>query len=89
VSGHRDIATFRRLYDKVKHLNGRTFYTNDWDAFAAVLPRERHFIGKTYTTRTEQDNRNTRHHLDRMTRKTKVVSKKEAMVYDSIKLWWR
>ncbi|ETZ06723.1 hypothetical protein P618_201129 [Holospora obtusa F1] len=33
------------------------------------------------------DNSNTRHHLGRMTRPTKVVSKKEFMVYGSIKLW--
>jgi insertion element IS1 protein InsB len=87
VVGRRDIATFRRLYDKVKHLTGCTFYTDDWDAFAAVLPKDRHRIGKAHTTRIEQDNSNTRHHLGRMTRRTKVVSKKDEMVYDSIKLW--
>jgi insertion element IS1 protein InsB len=35
----------------------------------------------------ERDNSNTRHHLGRMTRHTKVVSKKEFMVNVSIKLW--
>ncbi|WP_339040638.1 hypothetical protein [Candidatus Lariskella endosymbiont of Hedychridium roseum] len=35
----------------------------------------------------ERDNSNTRHHLGRMTRRTKIVSKKESMVYGSIKLW--
>ena len=30
---------------------------------------------------------NTRHHLGRMTLRTKVVSKKEEMVYAAIKLW--
>ncbi|WP_156918941.1 hypothetical protein [Holospora obtusa] len=35
----------------------------------------------------EQDRSNTKHHLRRMTRRTKVVSKKEFMVYGSIKLW--
>lgn len=68
-------------------MTGCTFYTDDWDAFAAVLPKGRHRIGKTHTTRIEQDNSNTRHHLGRMTRRTKVVSKKDKMVYDSIKLW--
>ncbi|WP_411726404.1 IS1 family transposase [Methyloglobulus sp.] len=87
VVGRRDIATFRRLYDKVKHLTSRTSYTDDWDAFAAVLPRDRHRVGKAHTTRVGQDNGNTRHHLGRMTRKTKVVSEKDAMVYGPIKLW--
>jgi insertion element IS1 protein InsB len=44
-------------------------------------------IGKAYTSAIERDNANTRHHLARMTRKTKVVSKSEAMVDASLKLW--
>jgi IS1 family transposase len=75
------------LYDKVKHLKPCVFYTDDWDAFAKVLPRERHIVGKAGTVAIERDNSNTRHHLGRMTRRTKVVSKKEFMVNASIKLW--
>ena len=85
--GGRDAATFRRLYDKVRHLTDCVFYTDDWDAFAKVLPRERHVIGKAHTITIEQDNSNTRHHLGRMTRRTKVVSKKAGMVDVSMKLW--
>jgi insertion element IS1 protein InsB len=44
-------------------------------------------IGKAYTSAIERDNANTRHQLARMTRKTKVVSKSEAMVDASLKLW--
>ena len=85
--GGRDAETFRRLYAKVEHLTDCTFYTDDWDAFAKVLPMERHVIGKAHTIAIERDNSNTRHHLGRMTRRTKVVSKKEAMVDASLKLW--
>ena len=87
VTGRRDAATFRKLYDKVKHLKNCRFYTDDWDAFAKVLPKNRHIIGKKGTVCIERDNSNTRHHLGRMTRRTKVVSKSEAVVYGSIKLW--
>jgi len=87
VLGGRDAATFQRLYEKVKHLKGCMFYTDDWDAFAKVLPKERHIIGKTHTVAIERDNSNTRHHLGRMTRRTKVVSKKEEMVDNAIKMW--
>jgi IS1 family transposase len=52
-----------------------------------VLPKERHIIGKKHTTAIEQDNSNTRHHLGRFTRRTKVVSKCDTMVDTSIKLW--
>jgi IS1 family transposase len=63
------------------------FYTDNWDAFANVLPKERHIIGKTHTTTIEQDNSNTRHHLGRMTRRTKVVSKSEDMIDMTMKMW--
>jgi insertion element IS1 protein InsB len=87
VLGRRDAATFRRLYAKVAHLTDCVFYTDDWDAFSEVLPPERHVIGKKHTIAIEQDNSNTRHYLGRMTRRTKIVSKKAAMVDASIKLW--
>jgi insertion element IS1 protein InsB len=87
VIGGRDAATFQRLYDKVKHLENCIFYTDGWDAFAKVLPSDHHVIGKAHTTTIEQDNSNTRHHLGRMTRRTKIVSKKQEMIHASIKLW--
>jgi len=80
-------ATSKRLYHKVKHLKDCIFYTDNWKAFAKVLPKKRHVIGKAGTIAIEQDNSNTRHHLGRMTRRTKVVSKSEKMVHKSIKIW--
>lgn len=87
VIGGRDATTFKRLHDKVKHLTSCIFYTDDWKVFAKILPSERHVTGKAHTTSIEQDNSNTRHHLGRMTRRTKVVSKKEEMIDASIKVW--
>jgi insertion element IS1 protein InsB len=87
VLGGRDCATFQRLYNTVKHLENCTFYTDDWDAFSAVLPSERHIIGKAHTVGIERDNSNTRHHLGRFTRRTKVVSKKTFMVDLTLRIW--
>jgi insertion element IS1 protein InsB len=87
VLGGRDSATFKQLYEKLKHLDKCVFYTDDWDAFAKVLPPERHIIGKEHTVGIERDNSNTRHHLGRFTRKTKVVSKKEFMVDLTLRIW--
>ena len=87
VLGGRDAATFRRLYEKVKHLENCTFFTDNWDAFAEVLPPERHIIGKSGTAAIEQDNSNTRHHLGRFTRRTKVVSKSDVMVDLTLRIW--
>lgn len=86
VTGRRDAATFRRRYDNVKHLKHCRFYTDDWDVFTKVMPKNRHIIGKKVTACIARDNSNTRYHLGRMTRPTKGVSKSEIMVYDSITL---
>jgi IS1 family transposase len=55
--------------------------------FAKVLPKKCHVIGKAHTVDIEHDNSNTRHHLGRFTRRTKVVSKKEAMVDLTLRIW--
>ena len=87
VVGGRDIATTKRLYEKIQHLKNCHFYTDDWDAFAAVLPEDRHTIGKEHTVTIERNNSNTRHRLARMTRKTKVVSHSESMIDLSMRLF--
>jgi IS1 family transposase len=63
VLGSRDAGTFRRLYDKVKDLKHCVYYTDHWNAFAEVLPSERHLVGKAHITHIERDNSNTRHYL--------------------------
>ena len=87
VTGTRSAKTFKKLYDKVKHLKNCIFYTDSWDAFSKVLPKERHIIGKQHTVAIEQDNSNIRNDLARFTRRTKVVSKSEYMINLTLKLW--
>ena len=87
VLGHRDTATFKCLYNKVKHLERCVFYTDDWDVFVKVLSKDRYIIGKKHITVIEQDDSDACHHLGRFTRRTKVVSKCDTMVDTSIKLW--
>jgi insertion element IS1 protein InsB len=86
--GGRDTATFRRLYDKVRPLEEGMFCTEDWEAFAAVLPSGRHVIGKRHTVAIERDNSPTRHHLARFTRRTKGVSKLPHMVDITLRIGW-
>ena len=88
VTGKRDTATVKKLYAKLKHCKKAIFYTDNWDAFAAVLPPQRHVIGKQHTVAIERNNSNTRHYIGRFVRKTKIVSRSEHMVNVSIKLWW-
>jgi len=87
VWGGRNKETVKRLLKQFARCPNCVFYTDNWNAFGAVIPKERHIIGKKHTIRSEQNNSNTRHYLARMTRKTKVVSRCEDMLYVSIKLW--
>ena len=86
VTGDRDIATFKNLYNKIKHLKKCKFYTDKWVGFSKVLPKKRHFASKKYTFNIEQNNSNTRHYLARMVRKSKVISRSEFMLDASLKL---
>ncbi|NBX77617.1 MAG: IS1 family transposase [Proteobacteria bacterium] len=88
VTGGRDTQTVKELYEKIKHCTKAIFYTDNWDAFAKVLPKNRHVIGKKHTVSIERNNSNTRYYLGRFNRKTKIVSKSEYMVNLSLKLWW-
>jgi insertion element IS1 protein InsB len=78
----------KRLYEKIKHCKQAIFYTDDWDAFAKVLPAERHVIGNQHTVAIERNNSNTRHYQGRFKRRTKIVSKCEEAVNRAIHLWW-
>ena len=80
--------TVKRLYEKIRHCRQATFYTDDWDAFSKVLPKNRHVIGKAHTVAIERNNSNTRYYLGRFNRKTKIVSRSEVMVNVTLKIWW-
>ena len=85
VLGDRGEKTCRQLIDKIG-LEGKFFLTDDWEVYHKIIPEDQLFTGKDLTFPIEQDNSDVRHHLARMRRRTKVVSKSEAMVDASLKL---
>lgn len=68
--------------------NDTIYYTDDWDVYRMIIPKNRHIIGKKNTVKIEQNNSNVRHYLARMTRKTKVVSKSILMIDLSLRIHW-
>src|SRR5215208_5452412 len=83
--GRRDDATCRRLLDRVG-VEGNAFLTDDWEGFHRLIPEEQHFPGKDLTFGIEQDNSDTRHHLARFRRRSKVTSRARHMVDGALKL---
>jgi len=49
--------------------------------------RRRQVVGKAHTVAIERDNSNTRRHMARFTRRTKVVSRSRRMVDLSLRIW--
>jgi insertion element IS1 protein InsB len=81
------LSTCKQRDDNVKHLKNCIFFTDHWDAFSNVLPKDCRVIRKKHTVFIERDNSNTRNGLGHMTRRTTIISKKEERGHSSIKLW--
>ena len=87
--GGRDSATLSRLLERVERWNPRLYCTDDWAAYAELIPQGRLFVGKEETHGIERDHSRQRHWLARFRRRTCVVSKAKRMVDASIALFVR
>src|SRR3954447_9523562 len=87
--GGRDAATLSRLLARVERWNPRLYGTDDWAAYAELIPQGRLFVGKEETHGIERDHARQRHWLARFRRRTCVVSKTKRMVDASIALFVR
>ena len=69
--------------------NPRLYCTDDWAAYAELIPPGRLFAGKEETQGIERDHARQRHWLARLHRRSIVVSKALRMVDASIALFAR
>ena len=84
--GKRSAETLRRLMMKLKQLDIDWFLTDLWEAFAAVLPADRHLRGKQYTKNIEGINTWFRTRVRRLMRRTTCFSKELIYHYSMIKI---
>ena len=87
--GGRDAGTLSRLLERVERWKPRLYCTDDWAAYAELIPQGRLFVGKEETHGIERDNSRQRHWLARFRRRSCVVSKVKRMVDASIALYVR
>jgi len=83
--GKRNQKTVSNLLLKLKALEIDFFLTDNWEAFKAVLPYEKHLIGKQFTKAIEGVNTWFRTRLRRLVRRTVGFSKKLIYHYSIIK----
>ena len=84
--GKRSVKTMENLLLKLKNTEVDFFLTDHWEAFSAVLPYEKHLIGKAFTKAIEGVNTFLRVRLRRLVRKTVCFSKKLSYHYSMIKI---
>lgn len=84
--GKRNAETVRRLMMKLKCLDIDWFLTDNWEAFKAVLPAQKHRIGKAFTKAIEGINTWFRTRVRRLMRRTTCFSKKLIYHYSMLKL---
>ena len=84
--GKRSQRTVSNLLVKLKALEIDWFVTDNWEAFKAVLPVQKHLIGKQFTKAIEGVNTWFRTRLRRLVRRTVCFSKKLIYHYSIIKM---
>jgi len=84
--GDRSAATFRPVWERVRHWNCYFWVSDGWRAYDQFLQDEDRVISKTYMTRVEGENTRLRHYLARLHRRTLCYSKSPEMLAHSIRL---
>ena len=87
--GGRDHATCERLLARLSRFQARLYCADGWEAYAALIPLGRLYVGKDQTHGIERDHARQRHWLARFRRRSIVVSKTKRMVDASIALFAR
>ncbi len=78
------------MLERLKRWRVRLYCADGWEAYAALIPQGRPFVGKEETHGIERDHsRQQRHWLARFRRRTCVVSRAVRMVEASIALFAR
>lgn len=83
-NGRRKDEVLQTLIDDLQDLPITLCHTDDWKAYAKLLPAHwRHCIGKDNTWKIERRNLNFRTHIKRLQRKTICFSKNE-QIHDNV-----
>ena len=83
--GKRNKKSIRALLKKLQGVEINFYCTDNWQAFAEVLPKEKHIVGKKYTKNIEGINTWFRTRLRRLARRTVCFSKKLIYHYSIMK----
>jgi insertion element IS1 protein InsB len=83
VFGRRQDAVCEQPVSNLKAFNIRTYYTDDWGSYSALIPKGKHVIGKQHTQKIENKNLLLRTRIKRLARRTICFSKLE-LLHDTV-----
>lgn len=83
VFGRRTDEVCEKLLENLKAFNIRKYYTDDWGSYSALIPKDKHVIGKKYTQKIENRFLLLRTRVKRLARKTICFSKSEK-IHDTV-----
>lgn len=87
--GDRGKATLKKLIRRLEKWNVKVYYTDDYQAYASVIPQEKLVQTKAETHAIERNNCRMRHWFGRFKRKSIIVSKSLEMVNLTVALFAR
>ena len=87
--GHRDKATLEKLIRCLEKWNVKVYYTDDYQAYSAVIPPEKLVQTKKETHGIERNNCRRCHWFGRFKRKAIIVSKSVEMLNLTVALFAR
>ncbi|MCL4117819.1 UNVERIFIED_CONTAM: hypothetical protein GTU68_054808 [Idotea baltica] len=83
-NGYRSANTLQKLLDLVEDIPISVCCTDNWKAYAKLLPEKyQHIIGKDKTWKIERKNLNFRTHIKRLNRRTICFSKNQ-QIHDNV-----
>ncbi|MYA98635.1 IS1 family transposase [Candidatus Poribacteria bacterium] len=87
--GDRDKATLKKLIERLENWHVKVYYTDNWQVYRAVIPKDKLVETKKETHRVERNNSRMRHWFGRFKRKFIIVSKSVEIVELTIALFAR
>ena len=87
--GDRDKATLKKLIERLENWHVKVYYTDNWQVYRAVIPKDKLVEAKKETHRVERNNSRMRHWFGRFKRKFIIVSKSVEIVELTIALFAR
>ncbi len=87
--GHRDKATLQKLVQRLEKWSVKLVYTDDWQVYRSVFPKDKLVQTKKETHGIERNNCRMRHWFGRFKRKSIIVSKSVEMVNITVALFAR